>query len=338
MRDITIALLSISTSAWLFGCGTVAGNPKKPGNPPTPPAGQIVYQLPLLDFALPEAATEDGAEFLLQDDGSPSLMRQWGKRLARVTKNVDAFSARLNKLIEKDAVGEGEDLSFASRGDGKISGTVQALTGDAEFAYRATVCYDGQPFKDFRWSADGTKILVTKSLAVKTDTSDDAFALTTRFKLAKIDGRIVFDAANEGAVLEADGEEGAGLVERAFGARSADGELTLRAAIDRYEVRPEAFKPDVYLTGRAKGTGELEFVGYAASLKVLCKTPFDETTPSWAPEKGGPRHFCFGRPKGKKRFADFDEYLAVLKRLEPIGIVKASDLGSVALPAGLACP
>ena len=116
-----------------------------------------------------------------------------------------------------------------------------------------------------------------------------------------------------------------------------------RNVIDWFTEFPadSVFEGDNYLVGRTVPNGdgkpEAEFIGYLKQRKLLCINGFDESREDlWAPAWTSPR-WCVGRPLGRKKFDDLDDFLKTIKSLESVGINKASDLKPIALDETKTC-
>lgn len=331
----------------LAACGTVVGNPKKPGSGTGTPQPAAAFVLPLVDFAVP---TEDDAALALRADDAfdqradKSTLSDTRRRLDRSLAHIDAFSARLNKIVEKETAGDDGVLRFAGRGDDDaLSGLIEPLAA-GDFAYQAVVCHQGALLMQFKWSGDGGRIELVKDFAAQTATGEDHFELKGRISVTKAAAVTVVMDTQGRADTEIADQEGFGLTERAVAARDAAGVVTIKTTGDRYQTEPEAgaFEGDYYLTGRLvprAGTAKFdtEFVSYFKGRRVLCRQGFDEDAADlWAPDLSGPR-FCLGRPLGKGTFGSSAEFLETVAGLEVVGIVKAAELGAVSFEAGLGC-
>jgi hypothetical protein len=346
------SLLAVAITA---ACGTVAGNPKKPSDG-TPPPSVMVYQLPLIDFSLPDDATsDDGNELLLAQgfDQNKSLLTVGARRLDLATRRVNALSERVNAIVtsEREAGNTDETLTFAARGgDGKLSAKIgPAATDDDGMAYEAVICHTDKPFVWFRWSEDGKHVKLTRDFAVS-DEQAEVFSLTSALDIV-VGETTVIEATHQGEAKNdaLPNPEGNGVTEHTRAERLASGDINLKATADRYAELPEdgAFSGDSYVTGRLVPTGvtlpsgksqfDTEFVGYFKGFKLLCAAGFDESADDlWSPDKVGPR-FCLGRPKGAKLFESFDQFVETAQGLASVGIIPAAALRRVALPDGLAC-
>lgn len=366
MRDLSTSMLSLAVVLLAAACGTVVGNPKKPGGttPPTPSA--IVYELPEVDFALPEdALTSDdqGLRFTSssQDDqigfdtgGGKGPLVYWAKRLDKLTKQVNRAVARVNEITRKvkdetGAVDQGGVLRFSGRGQGNaLSGRLAALDPATGFAYEAVICHAGAPFLYLRWTEGAAKLELTQSFAPKLADEDQSLALLSRYVVTRDPAKNValdvqtFGVFDDGSTTTVDGF---GIAERARAQRDAAGVLSVTTVADRFpgEVAPAAFEGDFYLVGKlAPRAGESQrfdagFVSYSKGAPALCRQGFDETAPDlWAPDFNGPR-FCLGRPLGAKRFSSVEEFQQTTTQLQPVGLVPKAELGTVAFPTNLNC-
>jgi hypothetical protein len=341
MRALRAASFCLVTA--VAACGTSVGNPKKPkddgGTSPTPPA-TASYQLPLVGVELPVDADDTASGFGLRatdefdQRADKSVFRDARKRFDRSLKQIDGFSARLNKILEREEA-EGGVVRFEGKGDdAELSGRVGPLAAGGDYAYEAVICHDGRAFLQFRWSEDGTRIELVKDFAAKTAPDEDGFSLVGRVVVVKAEA-VTVDFATQGqSDSELTEHGGFGITERAVATKLASGEVTIKATGDRYAQPPAdgVFTSDYYLSGRiaprTSGTGyDSEFVAYLAGRPVLCRGGFDEEAPE----------YCFGRPLGKARFGSAEEFDATEAELAPIGVVKAAELGPVALEAGLGC-
>jgi len=336
------------------GCGTVAGNPKKPSTGSSPaPAGAIVYTLPGLGFTVPADATADESSLLLADDnigGSErGLLVATSRRLDRIVKQIDALSDKVTKIAaaERGAGNVDEVLRFKAKGaGGKLDGKLQPLAAGGSYAYEAVLCQNGTAFADFKWSEDGHRIALTRNFATKPDDGDDSFALVSQVTVTKDDG-VSLDVVSQGDMPDSElpGRDGDFLAEHVRARKLASGEVQLSLVGDRAAALPTPgeYEGDSYLVSRlipkaAPASGfQTEFVGYFKGFQLFCRDGFDEAAPNlWQPGLTGPR-FCIGRPFGGQRFTSQAQFKGTLADLQPVGLLSKTTLESVQLADDLSC-
>lgn len=342
---------------WLLqsSCGTIVGNPKKP---PTDSGivNPVVYQLPLIDFTVPDSAINDdeGSLNLAQDNGQGSEASQktvlltWARRLDRTVREINRLSERINSIAQSErAVSAGDTLTFKGKGpQKKISAKIRPLQDESGYSHEAVLCSTEKVVSHVRWDEAGKKMEVTRDFSERVEDGDSGAGVVTKLVLETTDG-LTMDLATYGALAgDLPGEAGKGFAEKAVISRDANGRITVKVVADHFDAPPAAgaFGADYYLTGRmtpdeASGGKPFAqtFVAYYSGFKLLCKGGFDEgASDLWQPSPAGPR-FCLGRPLGRKKFEDFADFVATVSALEEVGIVSKNELAPVALSEGLSC-
>jgi hypothetical protein len=352
-RVLAVAVL-FAAAALQHGCGTIVGNPKKP---PTDSGivNPVVYQLPLIDFSVPESATTDDAAGLLltqntpaADSGQKTVLLTWARRLDRSLREINRLSERINKIAGSErAVSSGETLTFKGKGPkSQISAKIQPLAADPAYQYEAVLCFAGKVVSHVRWAGDGSAMEVTRDFSAQVEDGDSGAGIVTRLVLQKSD-TLTMDLASFGTSPgDLPDDAGKGFAERARVSRAGDGEIGVRVVADMFTDAPAEgqFDGDYYLTGRMTPdatTGgkpfDQSFVAYYTGYKVLCKNGFDETAADlWSPDFSGPR-FCLGRPAGRKKFDSLQDFVSTVSSLESVGIISKDELAPVAMAEGLSC-
>lgn len=356
------SIMMLAASCMALGCGTVAGNPKKPKD--QPPAGQIRYTLPVIDFEFDDTTLADDVEelALTAAPAVPGLPRDKAvfndsaRRLLQVVRQINAVTTRMNAILaEEDGVAPGDTLRFAGKGQGrKLAGKITQLAGGA-YDYEAVLCQDGKPVRQFLWQADSKVIQLTQDFSAATEDDDPTFALVSRATVSQEEGVARLDLAVSGSWEDAAAGGGAGdggsLVERSFLDKIGD-ELRLRSVLDRFDGEaPAEPEGERYVVGRMirredAGAAErglksydVSFVGWGKRIpRPACEGgAFDEDADDlWSPDGSGPE-FCVGRRLGGKRFASVEEFAEHAATFEAIGLARRTDLETVLMPAGLSC-
>ena len=345
--------------ALVVACGTVAGNPKKPGSagsPTAPTAATFDLSLPTIDFEVPPEATASEALLLAEETvgvTDRTLLTAGTKRATKLLKDIDALSRRVNAVLrsERSAGGTTTSVSFKGKGDGRLGGRVFPLASadsgaeGGTFAYRAILCASDRPVVDFRWSADGKKLSLTRDFAHLTDGGDSAVDMRSLVTVSRGTTTVV-TMTNQGTWQ--DGEPSGGgpiLTELAELATLTGGGYSYRMVGDRGTAAPSAgmASGDAYLVAklqpRTNGSAgyDTEFVGYFKGDGRCSNVGFDEAAADlWRPNFTGPR-FCMGRPYKGKAFASRAELYGTLADLQPIGVLSKSKPAPVALDAALSC-
>jgi hypothetical protein len=343
-----------------LGCGTVVGNPRKPTDG-TPKPTAIVYTLPELSFDVGDAGAEaDPSALALRDDaalvedaptaeGDRTVLRGWSRRLDKIVAQINALSTRVTKIAAQEREANDDDvLTFSGKGgDGRLSGRLEPLAGDATYAYRAVLCRDEAPFMELKWSADGKRVSLVRDFSAPSAADVETFALRSAIEATE-DDVLKLSIRTEGEWSDDAASTAGYLVEASEATRDASGVIELRAVSDFGTAKPDPFDGGAYLVGRLSpvagpaGEGSRRkmsqaFVGYDRRFSERCGAGFDEAAADlWHPDGDGPR-FCLGRPAGAKRFGSVAGFHATLADLQPIGIQPKAALAPVALPAGLSC-
>jgi hypothetical protein len=356
------SLMMLAASCVALGCGTVAGNPKKPKD--QPPAGQIRYTLPVIDFDFDDTTLADDAAGLAlmaapAVPGGPrdkAVFNDSARRLLQVVRQINAVTTRMNAILaEEDGGAPGDTLRFSGKGSKrKLAGRIRELAGGA-YDYEAVLCQDGKPLRQFLWQADGKAIQLTQDFSASTEDGDQTFALVSRATVSLQDGVARLDLAISGTWDDAAAAGGAGdggsLVEHSFLDKVGE-ELRLRSVLDRFDgdapAEPEGERyvvgrmtkrEDASAAERGLKSYDVSFVGWGKSIpRPACEGgAFEENADDlWSPDGSGPE-FCVGRRLGGKRFASVEEFAEHVATFEAIGLAKKTDLERVLMPEGLAC-
>jgi hypothetical protein len=364
-RSGSIVLALLLLLPFQDGCGTIVGNPKKPPN--NEGETSEFFKLPLIEFAVPDSATQDDADVAglalidaglsspqnrsfqagdLENGGQKTLLVAWSKRLDRSLKEINRLSERINKIID-DERSEVVDrvLTFKQKGQGQLGATIQQIANADPYAYEALLCHGATPVSHVKWSKDQKKIAITRDFGPLVDGYEDSIQLLTSLVLEKTEVLSIELRAFGEAGGDLPDEPGKGFVERGVITKDEASVITVKTVSDFYnQPVPETFSGSSYLTGRMipdEATGgkpfKQEFVGYYEPY-AFCKNGFDENDPDlWSPDFSGPR-FCLGRPVGAKRFDSIKEFLSTIKNLETVGILRSETLAPVAIETSLACP
>jgi len=360
----------VLTGAWLAlilcGCGTIVGNPKKPATPSAPAPTAIVYELPKLNFSLPDeikgtatplplADPSTAASLALIDDvgnGDLGILIEWSRRVERIVKQIDGVTAQINQIVVHERqTNFDEVLKFQGRGQtGKLSGRLAELAAGDGYDFEAVLCFDGKVFTDFKWTKAGDKIELTRDFSMKPDGADESFPLLSRVLMTS-NGVVSLDVTNQGSWPEPQlpGGDGEFITERAQVLRLATSELDIKIVGDRGVAKAAdgTYKGNVYLTGRlspkatdpaGKVSFDTEYAGYFSGFKAGCQNGFDdEAADLWHPPLTGEPHFCVGRPLGGKRFTSLVEYYNTLSHLKTIGTLTKKDMTNVDLGSAASC-
>ena len=346
------------------GCGTVAGNPKKPKD--QPPSGVIRFSLPTLDFDFDDAVVADVQEsdqtLLLRDNAEVAgggqdkqVFNDSARRLLRVVRQVNALSQSINAILEQEqGVNPGEVLRFRGKGErSRLDGKMREIS-DPIYEYEATLCIDGTPFRYLRWRGDASAMTLTQDFSAKIDDGAGGFSLVSTATVSHANGINTLDLMSSGSMEDLvsafeTGNDGSAIVEHMVLEKSASS-LSLRSVLDRFQgVIPAEFEGERYLVGRLNPLAKAEsqglksytsdFIAWSKHAKrVACQGGvFNETaTDLWEPDGNGPE-FCIGRRATGKRFRDIAEFAAHTAQLKPIGILSKTSLGVVTMPNEASC-
>jgi len=350
-----IVALGITVVA-LEGCGTVAGNPRKPDSAGGGEATKgAIYTLPTVNFDLSDEAlqlTSSSGLQLATDSSEKTLFNALGHRFNSLIREINETSKRLNTILDK-AGARAKVASNHKIKDGGKSRKLTAVIGPSnslDYAHSAVLCADGKPLQLLRWSEDGGSMELWRDFSVLQGDDEANFGITSRLRVKSIsDGSVTLDLASSGKWADSaddDQDDGGGLVERVLAQRNTGtGVILMRSATDRFTGEiPKELSPDSYISSRLtpRGNGlngyDSSFIGYSkASKRQSCRSGFDDTaTDIWHPKQNSPR-FCLGRAPGGERIKSYEEFSALIASFEAVGIVKKADLESISMPSGLTC-
>lgn len=359
-RCLLVAAMVLVTT----GCGTVAGNPKRPKDQPQ--SGIIKFSLPTLDFDFDDEVVADAQEFdntlLLRGNAETAggwqdkqLFNDSARRLLRVIRQVNTLSQSVNAILEREqAVNSGEVLRFRGKGErSRLDGKLREIS-DPIYEYEATLCIEGTPFRHLRWRGDGSEIMLTQDFSAKIDDDTGGFSLVSNAKVSQANGINTLDLMSSGSMEDLasafeSGNDGLAIVEHMVLEKSSSS-LSLRSVLDRYEgIIPTEFEGERYLVGRLTPRANSQnqglksytsdFIAWSKHAKrAACQGGvFNETaTDLWQPDGDGPE-FCIGRRATGIRFRDIEEFAMHAAQLKPIGILSKTSLGMVTMPNEASC-
>lgn len=374
-------LIGTFLALWMVGCGTVAGNPRKPvpNDPPkvdeeTPDDDQTVdssFYLPKIEFDLVDAtfSTENAltldegpnsetsslstpSSFSLLETEEPivnpiQVFNTQGRRIQRVVKELNLTSQRINSILKTKVTIKPDRVQFKNKGqNGVLSGEI-VKKSDTEF--EALICSRGVPTQHIKWSKNSPNVELWRDFTLEQANDQDLISLISHVVFQKQgDENLQISIASQGTWSDPEEEtpDGTGLLEKIVGTKiTAENSFTLKSLQDRFKgPAPSVPEGDTYLTGilypRSDGKPgfDPEYVGHNKAINnFICKRGFDENSPSlWAPQNADKR-FCLGRNRGGLPFSGFPAFAELIKKMEPIGLVKSSELKPVTMPTGLSC-
>ena len=339
-------------------CGTVAGNPIKPGSGSTGDAPKaVVYTLPRFGFDLADESLQLADQGLqlqpfVSDSADKTLFNALGRRFNGLVREVDATATRINTLLAQQAKLAADGMTLRVKHGGK-AGKIAAHVGPSDapgFDHSAVLCADGKPLQFMRWSDLGGSIELWRDFSIDQGDDEAHYGVVSRLRMNKTAAGVVsLDLTSSGSWsdnADEDAENGAGLAERVRAERdSSTGVVTLRSTTQHYSgATPTAFSADTYISSRLSprsdgGKGyEVAFVGYSKSSKrSKCQSGFsDSAADLWHPIQDKPR-FCLGRAPAGAKLKNFDEFAVLVAGFESVGIIKQDELERISMPTGLSC-
>ncbi len=329
-------------SAFLIGCGTLVGNPKKPNDGTQ--SSKIQWPVIELHFAEDITSVEEGATLHLIQAGNQrfTAMHAVVKRMDRTFRDINAVVAEL------EAENVQEIGRFSAQGPNKdVSISVQEMI-EAEgqaYSYEAILCAsngDGvrSPFLHMQWSKDGSRMRLVKDHKMSPWYPQNRLDFASEITLQR-EGDATFVALRNFGQLSGNSPriDGPGIAELTKAKWDAEGNVELAATIDRfqYPAASDVFTGDSYLVGRLGSVGGGAFVGYDKSLN-RCSLGFDETREDpFVRAQSGQPGFCLGRILGEAADFGADALDSALEELRDIGIVKSSELVPVAFDQHVRC-
>lgn len=363
MPGALAAALALVLSLSQGGCGTVAGNPKKPNTDDTknpPGSGLFEADLPVIDFDIGDStfALSDSLSLADEDFGGKAFFNAYGRRINGIVRELNATSRRMNAITKQhgeksdgagDREGARESIRFKGKGrSASLSARISAVEGKSGYDREAVLCAGGKPFQTLRWSTSTKSLELWRDFRIAQGEGEAKFGVVTRVRATPGQtGKLALDVATLGTWSDPDEEDGrgGGLAERLFVDKGADGVATLRAVTDRFAgAVPRTFDADAWLVGKmfpstsARRGYDPAFVAYSASSQRHgCRAGFDENAADlWSPDFQGPR-FCLGRDKGNAPLFTQEAFRKHVAGFENVGLAKEADLEAIALPPGLSC-
>jgi hypothetical protein len=339
----------------MTACGTIAGNPKRPTTPAGSPVINTVYLLPNLDLDVEEETfTAETAPLMLRNDtfiNQKGLINAQGKRFQKLLQELNATSARLNKILTESGEDDGTGRGIRVRNQGvkrQISAKIREISKDG-FGFEGVLCSKDKPLQWIRWTPDRKKIELWRDFSGVQDDEASVYSLTSRIRASTNEnGDLEVDLTSVGSWSDSDedSQDGRGLLERTISVRKKDSQvITQRTVLDRFTGEPPQIpEGDSYLVSRlyprtqGKKGRDVAFVGYSKTLqRTACQDGFDENAPDlWKPDDTGPR-FCMGHARDGVKIRDFDAFSSLVTSLEDVGLVRSKDLERIAMPQGLTC-
>ncbi|MBF0280316.1 MAG: hypothetical protein HQM13_21150 [SAR324 cluster bacterium] len=258
-----------------------------------------------------------------------STFERWIRRMDFIIEETNETLSSLNSE-ELDATG-----SFSGKGyDGRVSGTISALSGDPTYQYEALVCYDNTGFLSVKWSADESQIESTKDFSkMPSHRGNSAANLLSKVIYSNSGRKTTVEMLAHGAPWHRrfDMDDEALMTHYMYGQTITEGATFIRSVQDWYSSVPENFTADAYLTGKIEADESGEYVAYLSSEEECAGIDFDEnsvTGESW----------CLGKAIGSDTDYSAEELSQAWNNLSDIGIAKQSNLQTVALQSNLSCP
>jgi hypothetical protein len=282
MRTILGTFLAL----WLVGCGTVAGNPRKPvPNDPLkvdeeiPDDEQPVdssFYLPKIEFDLVDATFSTESALTLNEGNDPEdftgstttpfslleteepiinpiqVFNTQGRRIQRVVKELNLTSQRINNILKTKVTIKPDRVQFKNKGqNGVLSGEI-VKKSDTDF--EALICSRGVPTQHIKWSKNNPNVELWRDFTLEQATDQDLISLISHVVFQKQgDGNLQISIASQGTWSDPEEEtpEGTGLLEKIVGTKiTADNSFTLKSLQDRFKGPvPSTPEGDTYLTG-----------------------------------------------------------------------------------------
>lgn len=299
----------------LGGCGTVIGNPGvKDDNPDQGETNEFVATV---DYDIPDNVS--GYELA---PSNSDIFRDSSKRVDGVVDRINQMLERLNTDLV-NGVGD-----FTAKGpDGKVSGTIAALTDGGAYDYSAVLCYDKQVFQYVTWSSVSGDVYTVRNHAVDPIDPQRASDMISEVTYKAGDDasiKVFVEVTPPQAIPGADGSKIADLT---YSTRSA-GNYTL-SGIHNWHNEGDVItnQGDEYFLGQFNEAGEGEYLSYNR-FRPDCADSFDETNPEW----------CVAGSLSPLQDYSATEMAEAEERLKDIAIQSKADLVIPVLPADLSCP
>ncbi len=323
---VGLFLLALLTA---IGCGTRAGNPKKPTG--------AAIQLPLITFAVPESTTltPSGSLSLAGLDGLDTGLSSGPDRAVVMNTALNTFNGKLNETpIYLDA-------PFRRTYEGSLVGVVRELKGVEDYAYEAVFCTGTTLFYHLRWSADGLHVRAVRDFAVNpvspaADLAYQALAVKLDVDYRTAEGKRQFESHAQGVATSADVflPNQNYLTDFVHVEEAEGGVFNYRSIFDRSEVDIPPYQGDAWFSGSLKPDGTHTLAGQHNAI-VLCSPVFD-------PENTADPHWCFGLEGTKDqkvpRLLKAEERDVFWASISSVGIGQDKDMRRVTFDAALTCP
>lgn len=286
-----IFFLQLSITVGLTtGCGSIAGNPKKPTTPPptqeiTPvdpdpldpqnPANQVTIakmKLPTISFELGDLTSEDQVSaFALRDrpdqfdqnedfKADDTVITGWSSRLEKIIDNMNMMTLAVNNALENEASEvTTQKIKLKKKGhERRISATIDKYDEGGNIRFEASVCLGGRLAGYLTWNADQSKVVYTRDLSSKAKNTDDDIPLMTQLTIEKSEVGTRYNLKTSGSWVANQPAQSDGnlFVEATETLRRNDGMIDIKYVADYFSTRPtdDKFEGDSYLVGRLHTT------------------------------------------------------------------------------------
>ena len=329
-QQLAVAIMALAIAA----CGSVAGNPRRPGDTPPVTTDVIDVQIPKIEFDIDASITDQPivelAHALAPATGEGSVVKWWGARSQLVLKQTTNL---LEKLIEEKVTQTG---TFRGKGPfKKMTGEVAVRSGDATYGFEAIICESTRMALHVKWNEGATKVAMTRDFNIRPLDKKGERDVVAQIAFEKTEGSQKTTFLLQGEAWDKPaGADGSLLTEYTETERTSTS-FTIKGVNDYSAAIPAAgvYEGDGYLVARLTADTK-EFVAYRKSNRRLkrCEGAFDETAssnPGW----------CTGGivTKDDPEFTA-DELSVAFTRLKGLGLVKKENLKKPAFDTGLKCP
>lgn len=315
----------------VVGCGTLVGNPKKPGD--NKPASIVI---PEIEFELPSAVTAEGEGIGLVNTAANKLtiVHSWSYRTEKLLQQINKLFKRLN---DDGVSGKG---AFKSKGpDSGISGAISE-SSESDFEYQAVICYKDKPFVHARWTTDGSHILVTRDFSTSPFKNEKKSTFASEIELIVKENSTQINIASEGERKKPKFETADGsMMSEYITMTHSEDNISISGINDWYSDLPENgdFAGDNYVVAKLDTSGEGSYIGYRKSI-LRCGSGFDEDSADlFTGKKTGEPGFCIGRTIGAIKDFSAAELNAAIPDFEEIGVIKTEKLKRIELDDDLSC-
>lgn len=339
------SILLVTSLSNLSGCGTLVGNPKKPGEGDDSQKNEIA--LPDFEYQLPNALIEEGdgyddaalhGGFSLAASGRYTILHS---SAFRMYQTVAVTQKIIRRLANEDGVNT-DGKHFKKGENQNIDLVIGESSEQSEYEYESVFCNSGEIFLQLEWNDN--KIRVIRSLARNPLNENESTAYLAEFTISKSE-------LGTGIEYIADGRYRKPLVTKVDGKlireyvrynRYLNNQITIESVHDWYND-DDVLEGDIYTLAQmsaVENTGS--FISYDKGLSPRCdgivveENPLPEFSPLFFTPVAS--SFCLGRVIGSDESFTPAQRLREYAKLKSLEVPSYQNIRSIGFDSSLSCP